>query len=381
MAIRGLQGKKTGLSKEYTVIHFGDGTSNNGKTTFPIFIKILKSQLALLGGSSKFGKVEGTYASPAGLTHKYHRDANGVVWRNVNGTKGGVLYDNTSPVNPVVNGNKVVLTLYKTRKRAGTLGKGTEQINNTVTFHVPVTVNASQVGTWVTENFGEKSPILKEWKFGKATVFVGNTKPTAKGKSSNSLIDAKQYLLPMGTIETGKSTAKTGAVQASSKSSTVAYAVLRSAALEQFGFKTIESNSLSEIAKGTTLPGKAGSSSGGKASRYNVFKQAKVYGQVWTETSTANTVTQTPVSNVGTSVTVKCRFTNRLNSKTIATRSIKSNTSYAYFHCAAGTPVGLILESLTTFPRRPRSFQIATGSSKQYGNTIEVPQKSGATRA
>jgi hypothetical protein len=377
-----LLSKKANQAKEYVVVQFSDNDVDG--VTSPVFIKILKSTIASLGGLKKLGKVDGTYKTPSGLTHKYHRDPNGTVWRNVSGQKNGSTYDSTTVVNPMISGNKVTLDLFKT-KAVSTRGVGVtskEIVNTKVSFHVPISVNKQQVADWIAVNFGAVSTVIKQWHFGKSTFFAGSEKKP----EDNSLKDAKEYFVPMGSIEVGKAN-KNGSVAKAGKNDTLAVAVMRSASVLAFGFKKIESSSVAEIEKGTTLPGTAGKNDGGQASRYGVFKDAKCYSQIWTNVSTENTATQTPIAKPGKSLKVKCRFTKRSNSLRAPSksggkvkRSVEGKNSYAYFYCAAGTPHGLIHEAISNFPTRPRSFQVATGGGNSYGTSYEIPQKADRTK-
>jgi hypothetical protein len=372
--------KKLNLANEYTVIQFADNVSNG--VTSPVFVKILKRSLALMGSVKKLKEVSGTYKSATGIEHKYHRDASDIVWRTVKGTKDGTNYEHVSVVNPPISGNSVVLELYKT-KSVKTQGVGKTQkelVNTKIGFRVPASVNNAQIGGWIADNFGAKSSTIKEWTHNKARVWIGATPPDPK--KQNSLKDPVRIYVPMGSIEASKFTpgGKTSKVGATS---TLAVAVMKPSALTAFGFVPKEGSSAKEIQDGTKLSGTAGKSDGAKATKYNVLAKQEAFGQIWTEASTVNTMTKTPISKPGTGITVKCRFTKRVNVGNIAKKraAVQSNTSYVSFQCASGTPVGLIIEAVAKFPIRPRAIQIATGGSTKFGVSYAIPQKNGATKA
>jgi hypothetical protein len=389
---KGKQAAKTGLAKEYEIIFLTENVTSEN-ITYPVFIKITKANLALLGGAKKLGTVPSEeYTTPSGLKHKYLK-TNGLVWRNVTGTtKLGAKFESTEVAVPTRGTEVLKITVNKVRplsiKGRAISSRNRFQNNRisarptseykTISIRIPKTVNASQVAEFILSNFGNKGDLVQGWSIGTIKEWYGKKLP-----ASVKNVEPPVYL-PMGVnVDARKLVDGSVGGGANNVSNTVVYAVANRDVAQKLGLTTVEESTQAALKSGTTF-GTTNTQSEIRSITWKVFKKPQAFNQVWTSASVKGVATKTPIAVSGVNITVKCRYAKRLNTAAAAggtarTGRIKTTVETVQFKCPAGTPKGMIAEFLMQVPRRPRSFAIAIGGSSKFGTSVPLPQKSGAT--
>lgn len=374
---------KKNLVNEYSTIFVGDKivSVNDKPVSSPIFVKVLKRSLVKLGGFAKFESYlrAEPYKTASGLQHKYFR-SEGVLWVTETGKKGDNTYSNTTPVEAFFGDNKLTLTLKA--KVPKNVGGTIKQAHDTVTILLPASMNAEQVGAFVKSKLRDK---IIAWKYGKVTENLSGLtkeKSTRKTVKKDKNVDVGlPFYMPVGVQVNGRLT-KTGSQSKAiaDTKNTVVYGVVYESSALVMGFKGTEESTEKDIKNGTKT-GSGGSQGAGKYVNFQAFKTPKVYSQIWSNVSTKNDETKTPIAVSGTGLKVKLRYTsNKVTAIAGAKfdKKINSENTYAYFSVPAGTCLGLIMDFVMNLPIRPRSFQLGSGS--QFGNSYTVPSKSGSTR-
>jgi hypothetical protein len=396
-----LKTKKTNLASEYYIYYVCDKTV--GDITSPNFEKALKRDLVKLGGVKKFEKIPSTtYRTQSGLAHKFRRSADGVVYCDVTGVVRGTNYSNTVVVDPPLGAAIVEITTSNaiTRRVAGQVVEVPEKIG----LHFTPSLNREQIGLWTQEVLVPAGKALAI-KVGKDTelLALGAVKVAAKAKAaindrkknsrprgkkgskvaaSKAKIAYDQKLavttyIPLGETTSNKSLTKAGGVNAGAGSKKkIIYGVVYEDSAVLMGLAKLDLTSKAEAEKGTVLA-RGITASSGSFKDFKVFAKLKRYANVWTTASKDNKDTKTSVTNSGTAITVKMRYTsNSVGSGNV----IASNNQYAYMAVPSGTPVAFLMEALLQLPSRPRGFQISTGGTT-YGKSYTLPQRNSKLRA
>jgi hypothetical protein len=370
--------KKARLASEYSVIFFCEKTQ--GGIAYPIFIKILRRHLALLGGVKKSEIVPSkVYKTAAGLEHRYTRDAKGTVWRVQTGIKNGIRYNNEAPVSPNTGGTPLILVLEKTIGSSGTQRSGTQagkvrsfrrQTNVKTRIPVPPICSLSDVNDFIQKI--KKVAKLEGWKYGDASenFVTGKSFSSGTSKKAGGTSKKANWYIPVGKIydqkvnTDGSSNKSTGS--RTDKGLVVATLSGKAALLLGLG-KPREANA-ADIEKGTQYKTSKNNSigSGRVDKEYTVFNKMIVYTQIWLDVKDSKT--KTCLTTPGTGVHVKIRFTkNRVVGDVIKkVNTVKSNSSYAHILLPAGTPIGFVHNALMTMPKIGRSFQVSL-DGKKYG--------------
>jgi hypothetical protein len=372
---------KKNLVNEYQVVYFGDKETKIGarKIESPIFIKVLKRHLVVLGALTKLPQIPSkSYTTQSGLTQKYYIDEQTkLIWKTQKGQKDGIEYENSEIVDPPIFNNELVLTLIKTSKNS----KGTES-NIKISLGLPAFVTVTDVAKFI-EVF--KKALVK-WKFGtvtenlqelytpirkKATSGGSRKASTPRGAKGKSKSEAPFYI-PIGRNTNTTGLLKSGGAGKKSKTeSKLVVAVIYNDSAKLLGYGKPKQTEKKNIESGTVF-GQSKTKLSNTLIGFDAFEKPGLFSQIWEKVNDDSDGYRIEgLSDPGTGITVKCRYTRNA----IASGSkIKKTSEYAYFSVPSGTPKGLIGEFLTQVPSRPRSFQISTGGS--YGTSTLIPTRS-----
>lgn len=395
-----LKAKKTNLVNEYYIYYVCDKVV--GDITSPNFEKALKRDLVKLGGVKKFEKVPSTtYRTQSGLSHKFRRSTDGVVYCDVTGVVRGTNYSNTVVVDPPLGTAIVEITTSNaiTRRVAGEVVKVPEKIG----LHFTPALNREQIGLWTQEVLVPAGKALAI-KVGKDTelLALGAAKVAAKAKTAidnrkknskprgakgskaaaagaKAAYDQKLSVstyIPLGEITVNSKLTKGGTVNQSGAVKRVVCGVIYEESAILVGLAKLDLTSKSEADSGTKLD-RATTASSGQFKQFKVYDKLKRYANVWTTASKGNKDTKSSIVGAGTSITIKMRYT---SNSVGSGNAINSNNQYAYMAVPSGVPAAFIMEALLQLPSRPRGFQISTGGTT-YGKSYTLPQRNSKLKA
>lgn len=365
-----IQAKKVKASdRAKVIVYVGDQQNAQGQD-YPIFISAYREVLKELGGAKRFDKVpSSTYTTPSGLSYTVFKDADGLLWKQVKGTKKGVDYSNTTLV--TVGGNRNPLTVYLTKTEVKRVaGKtATAPTSKVVKLFFPTYANAETVIGWFTKTVADALTV--GYKFGDALIQTGRIlKSTRGGTGSQKKPQTPKYSI-VGTMVKARINTDGGLNKSDAKKNKcVVIATFSDKAAEQFGFTKVDAADIKDITEGTKLTGLANDR---KFSGYSVVDKPVLRDSIWGQQDDGSN----QLASAGTGTTVKVRF-NYLDagSSSIATGKLARTSTYVKFAVPSGVPIGMIAKFIVNLKRYGVSFQIST-DGKNFGTSYPLPNKPG----
>jgi hypothetical protein len=368
MAIASKKVKVT--DKARVIVYVGDQKNADGKD-YPIFISVPREVLKELGGVKKFDKVPSeTYTTPSGLTYTVFKDNDGLLWKQVKGTKKGVNYSNTTLVTVGENKNPLIVYLTKTEVKRVAGKTATAPTTKEVKIKFPTYATSATVISWLTKNVADALTV--GYKFGDVLIQTGKILKSTRGATGSQKKPQTPKFSIMGTMVVGAANTGGGINKAKGKSDkAIIIATFSDKAAEQFGFTKVEPTEIKDITDGTKV---VGNNADKRFLGYSVVNKPVLRDAVWRE-SGENAAASLSTSGTGTTVKVRFNYLDTGRSSVATGKAVRTST-YVKFAVPSGVPVGMIAKFIVNLKRFGVSFQIST-DGKNFGTSYPLPNKPG----
>lgn len=372
-----VKGQRRKPKSEVYAIYINDAV-NAGGVKSPVFGTISRYTLDKLG--LKLAELQklpngGKYTSAGGLSLDFDFKEN-LLWKTTKGRSGTVDFNSRTPVPLSSEKTKLTIAVKGTQTTGGAVGgAGTSSVAQKVTIGIPAATSASVVVNFVSDTLKlDKNPkvLWFKWGDGKITLQEFNTKAGKKREATPDWYIPVGYNVSTKRTNAGNISTANGA---SKKTLVVATICARSAKL--LGFTAAATTSLAEIATGSKLNKSIDAAANdGRANAYQVFKELKVYSDVWVDSAQAE---KAVLVSPGKAVSVKFRFKSRAGATRtggVTTPTVKSGktkgATTGSFSVPASTPIAVVFEMLMNCKQRVTSFQLSL-DGKSYGNSYPLP--------